>query len=138
MSQSNADVLRTGYDSFNRGDLNGILGLLDENVDWHEPDWVLGPGGRYRSGEDVKRSVFEAPQQSFESFRVEPREFVELGDRVLVLGRFVARPKGSGHEIEVPFAHLWTVRNGRIQRLDGYLDVKELSEIAEVQQRVAA
>ena len=40
MAQSNVDLLRSGYERFNRQDLQAVLELFDENIEWQEPDWL--------------------------------------------------------------------------------------------------
>ena len=39
---------------------------------------------------------------------------------------FHLTPRGTGTEVEVPFAHVWTVHHGRIDSLRAYNDVREL------------
>jgi len=53
---------------------------------------------------------------------VEADDFIEAGDRILVLIRWRGRGKGSGVEMESEGAHLWTFRDGRVARFDVYRD----------------
>ena len=34
MSQENVDIIRRGYEAFNRGDLEAILATLDPRIEW--------------------------------------------------------------------------------------------------------
>jgi ketosteroid isomerase-like protein len=59
------------------------------------------------------------------------QEFIDGGDRVVVIGRLVARGKGSGIEIDQPDHQILTVREGRIVRLAyGYTDRAEVLKAA--------
>jgi ketosteroid isomerase-like protein len=49
-------------------------------------------------------------------------EFMEAGDRVLVLVTWIGRGKGSGAQIESPGAHLWTFRDGLVVDYAVYRD----------------
>ncbi|HKH22032.1 MAG TPA: nuclear transport factor 2 family protein [Solirubrobacterales bacterium] len=56
---------------------------------------------------------------------IDAEEFVQRGDRILVLVRWNGRGKGSGLEIEATGAHLWTFRDGLAVRFDVYRDREE-------------
>jgi ketosteroid isomerase-like protein len=43
---------------------------------------------------------------------ISAEQFIQSGDRILVLINWVGRGKGSGVPIESPGAHLWTFREG--------------------------
>jgi ketosteroid isomerase-like protein len=133
MAESNEDRIRKGYDNFNRGDIPAILELLDEQVDWHEPDWVIAPAGGVKHGrEQVAREVFQTAAETWDGFLLEPRETYAAGDTVVAEGAFKAQPKGGGRWITVPFAHVWRFRDGKVVSLHGYMDVKELAELTEL------
>lgn len=36
-SEENAALVRRGYDAFNSGDMETLMGLFDENASWHTP-----------------------------------------------------------------------------------------------------
>ena len=46
----------------------------------------------------------------------------------MALGRFCGRPKASGLEVEIPFALVWTLRDGAAVRVDEYTDTALLIE----------
>jgi ketosteroid isomerase-like protein len=52
-------------------------------------------------------------------------EFIQNGDRILVLINWVGRGKGSGAQIESPGAHLWTFRDGLVVDYGVYRDRDE-------------
>jgi hypothetical protein len=52
------------------------------------------------------------------SSRIEAEEFHEVGDRVAVPIRHRARGGSRGVEVEIRIGHLWTVREGKIIRLE--------------------
>jgi ketosteroid isomerase-like protein len=67
----------------------------------------------------------------WDEMRVDPQEFMDGGDRVVVIGRLVGKGKGSGVEIDQPDHQILTVREGRIVRLAyGYTDRAEVLEAA--------
>jgi ketosteroid isomerase-like protein len=73
------------------------------------------------------RTFLEGIDQDFRDFRQRPDEFIhagasEAGERVVVLGQLVGRGRASGVPFRSPFGHVWTVREAKAVRLEGYLD----------------
>ena len=52
----------------------------------------------------------------WDEFRTEPQEFIDAGNRIVVVGRWVGKGKGSGLEVQQPTVHVFTLRNGRVVR----------------------
>jgi len=129
---TNIDIVRTGYESFSRGDIQTTLAMFDEHIEWTEPEWTYGPAsGTFRGRDEVLRRIFAPIPDLNDSFALEPRAFYGDGEAVIVTGVFKLSPKGSGHAVEVPFAHVWTVHDGRIDSLRAYNDVREIVALHE-------
>jgi ketosteroid isomerase-like protein len=60
---------------------------------------------------------------------VEPSQVIDLEQRVLVFLRFHAKGR-DGIEVELPLAHLWTLREGLAVRMDAYSDQRQALEAA--------
>lgn len=123
MAEGNVDILRRGYDAFNRGDIDTVMGLLDPNIEWQEPEVEgLPQRGTHRGAEDVANRVFGAIVENWDGFQAVPEEFLEAGDRVVVLGQFEGAGKTSGRTLDATFAHVWTMRDGRAVQFRSYAD----------------
>lgn len=57
-----------------------------------------------------------------EYIRFEPREFIAENDKVVVLGQMQARVHASGRTYESPWAHVFTLRDGKICSFQYYSD----------------
>jgi ketosteroid isomerase-like protein len=57
--------------------------------------------------------------------KIEPEEFIQSGDRILVMIRWSGRGKGSGAQIDAEGAHLWTFRDGLVVDYGVYRDRDE-------------
>jgi ketosteroid isomerase-like protein len=57
--------------------------------------------------------------------RIEAEEFIQSGDRILVLIHWIGRGKRSGAEIEGRGAQLWTFRDGLVVHYATYRDRDE-------------
>jgi ketosteroid isomerase-like protein len=67
-------------------------------------------------------------EESLEDIRIEPLEFVDLDDRLVVVVSMSGRGKGSGAPVEVTFAQLWTMRDGKAVGLHDYATKAEALE----------
>ena len=51
--------------------------------------------------------------EAFDALRLEPQEFIDAGDQIVVALHQRVRGKGSGAEVVGNIAHVWTMRGGR-------------------------
>ena len=54
-------------------------------------------------------------------------EFISAGEHVVAIGRIEGATRRSGVPIDVPFAHVWTVGEGYLQRLRAFTDTAVLA-----------
>ena len=132
MSRENVEIVRRLYEALRlpsdpgraiRGliDNGQALDLLDPVVEWHGTVGGLAEGTVARGHEEVARFMLEDSQE-WEELVFEPREFIDLGDTVLVLQRERRRGRHSGVELETDTASVIRLRDGRVWRLQGYMD----------------
>jgi len=122
MSESNVTVVRRGYEAFGRGDIAGLLALLDEQVRWVTPGPpTLGTSGR-RTGRQEVGAFFGAVNDLFEIQRFEPSEFIAQGDFVVVLGSETSRARSTGVVLDLDWVHVFTVRDGMVVAFQEHSD----------------
>jgi SnoaL-like domain len=130
MSDDHLTALRGLYASFNRRDLDGVMQVIDPNIEVVETEdlayaaallRVLGPRfmilhAGYRGIDELLgllRSIWELA----EWFEIEPFEFIQMHDLVVVPMILRAKARDDGREGEAEIAHLWTMRSGHAVRL---------------------
>ncbi len=118
----NVDTLENLYDAINRADLDYILGLQAEDVEWWGPHVFPDIAGPHR-GHDGIRAYTRRIMDAWAEFTIVPEKFLDLGERVLVLTRERGRGRASGIEVQSqPTAHLWTLRDGIVVRFQVFWD----------------
>jgi ketosteroid isomerase-like protein len=140
MSEENVAIVRQIYEAFPRA-----FGLVraERFEEWEAmPEWELydpevvleevaelPDTDTYEGIEGIRRWT-RAGAETFDDVRWEPRAISSHGPHVLVdvHGRF--RGAGSGVKTELDVTHLWTLRDGRIVRLTGFLDRGKALEAA--------
>jgi len=123
-TELNVAAARSSYEAFARGDLDGALAMMDDEIVWHQAQG-LPHGGEYRGLGAVRAAIFDPlDEQWWDDFEAMPAEFIGCGNHVVVLGRYTARAKISGAPLDVPFAHLWLFHEGRAVRFHQFTDTR--------------
>ena len=129
MSEENVNIMRQGYDAFNRGDIDAVMDLLDPEIEWQEPDVGISPvRGTHHGPQAVANDVFGSVPEHWDEFQAVAEEFLDAGDRVVVLGHFRVRGKATGKTVDAPFAHVWTLRDGKAVYHHNYVDTATFLE----------
>ena len=124
MSEQNSlGLVRMGYDAFGRGDIEGLLSLLDENIEWVTPGPSEVKTAGKRRGRQAVGEFFKTLSETFDILDFQPKEFIAEGDRVVVLGFDTARVKATGKTVDFQWAHSFVVRNGKIAQFTEYGDM---------------
>jgi ketosteroid isomerase-like protein len=135
--EQNLDIVRRGYDAFGRGDIPGLLSLLDAQVSWVTPGPADLPTAGTRQGHQAVREFFGTLSNLGDILRFEPKDFIAQGDRVVVLGDDTTRVKATGKSVEFRWAHVFTVRSGKVVAFEEIGDVSALvAEVRSAQARV--
>ena len=122
MSEEDVEIVRAALDAFVRGDWESAFrdGASNFELDWSRAQGLLR--GVYR-GEEAQRLVIDF-FESWQSVRIEPDEFIEAGEHVVVLTteHFVGR---DGIEVQARDTWTFTIRDGMIVRGCLYQDKQE-------------
>jgi ketosteroid isomerase-like protein len=127
MSQENVELVRSLYEG--GGDRGRLLALAHPDIVVDATRRVFNPTTHV--GTDGLRRMFAEADEVWEEFRVEPLEFIDAGDRVVVVVRVVGKGKGSGAEARQHSAQILVLRDGLVVRWEvGYADRHEALEAA--------
>src|ERR1700722_9634237 len=126
-TQENVQLVKDGYAAFARGDIQGLLTLLSEDIEWVVPGAELPLAGTYR-GHDGVANFFQKLALESETLAFEPREFVAEGDRVLVVGWERAKVKATNRMFQADWVMAFTVRNGKVTKFHEYSDTQAIAE----------
>ncbi len=126
MSQENVEIVRRAFAFKVQG-----LGDPAEALADFDPDVVLtsveaGPS----QGRDAIRDNLERWKSAWAESEAMAEEFIDAGDRVVVRAYFLARGRGSGIEVDARFYEVYTLRDGKIVRVDEFTDRAKALEAA--------
>jgi uncharacterized protein len=128
VASENVELVKRGYEAFNRGDLDAAFALLDPEIEWITDDRVPF-AGTYRGHAEL-RGLIRDQQEVFGEITWEPLELFDAGDQIVVFVRQRARGHASGAEIEITVGHLWTIRDARAVRWQGFPEREKALEAA--------
>ena len=126
-ANDNVAVVRRLYDA--RGNPEIVRQVLAPDVRWEVVEGF--PYSDVYLGLKGVSDFFTRLFSDFEDWRTEPSEFFETGDYVIALGAYSAKAKATGKTFKASFAHVWTMRNGVISRLQQVADTVQLSRALE-------
>ena len=128
MAEQSVEVVKGAYAAFAKGDVPGVLGTFDSEIEWYEAEG-MPYGGLHRGGEAIAQNVFAPLAEDVEAFAVTPEEFIASGDAVAVVARYTGTGKGTGKRLDQTVVHVWDVRNGKIARFRQFIDTVKFAEV---------
>lgn len=114
--QANVDVVQRLYEAFRHGDIPTVMSCLDPRADlvFEGPPAIPWAGTRH--GRAGWEEFFKTVGASLDELTLTMEPFAAQGDKVVAAGRYQARVRATGKRIDSPLVHLWTVRDGLIQK----------------------
>jgi len=114
MSRAHVELVRRGYELFAAGDYEAVAELMAPDAEVGDSGGLALPGtaaGSRQGPEGFLRSAEEGPE-AFEDYRVEPQQFIDAGDAIVVPVRVSGRGRTSGVPLDTRLVHLWVLRDG--------------------------
>jgi ketosteroid isomerase-like protein len=112
-----------------RGNPEVIRQVLAPDVRWEVVEGF--PHSNVYVGLSGVADFFTRLFSDFEDWYTEPSEFFETGDKVIAIGTYSARAKATGKTFKARFAHVWTLRDGMIVRLQQCADTAQLAKASQ-------
>ena len=128
---SNVEHIREMYNAFTRGDLPTILGAMDPEIEWREAEGnPYEPSGNAWVGPDaIVQNLFVKLAGEWDGFTVNPKEFHDAGDTVVVEVRYTGTHKETGKDLDAQAAHVFGFRNGKVASFQQYVDTAQLQDV---------
>jgi ketosteroid isomerase-like protein len=127
VTQENVEVMRECFALFNdRGveaAVEAFAQMLDTDFGIEEATHIPDPESY--GGKDAFLANIEKLAAEFDDLRIAPLEFVDLGENLVVVVSMTGRGRISGADVDVTFAQLWSLREGKAVSLRDFATKEE-------------
>jgi len=128
---NNVDIVREAYDAVNLGDLDMAVSCIAPDMEYVASGAVPGATGVFMGPEGVKEFI-AGLYEEFDEPRADVSELLDAGDQVVVSATARGRGKLSGVETTWDTWQLWTVRDGKLVRGQGFTSREEALAAADL------
>ena len=125
--EQNEHRVRAFYKATVPGHREPLRGLQAPQVVYDLPEGMPIGGGHFEGLEDVLERFLTNFYGAFD-VRFVAEEFITAGEHVVAIGRIEGKTRKAAVPVNVPFVHVWTVREGYLQRLRGFTDTALLAK----------
>jgi ketosteroid isomerase-like protein len=122
MSRGNVEIAQQFLQASSRGELDQALADADPEIVWNPSQ-----EGETRGG-DAVRATMERWETAFEDLELTSEETIEAGDRVVVKTHVSGRGRGSGVDVDSRSYMVWTIRDGKVTRMDEFTEREDALE----------
>ncbi len=118
-TEQNVEHIKKGYEAFAAGDVETLMSLFDDNIEWIQPGDSAVSGtyhGKGELGDMLSRLAEKSPT-------ITPRRFLADGDMVVVLSDTTAGGEAAQD------AEVYTLRDGKTVRAQLYGDTAMMERV---------
>jgi hypothetical protein len=113
------EIVKQAYIYLNEKDIRRYFSLMSPDVEFYQTE-ELPWGGRYRGFDESK--VFFSKFSPLIDSEVEISYYIQAGDKTVAIGKTSGVAKRTGKQFSCNLAHIWTVQEEKIVRLEVYID----------------
>ena len=132
MSEENVALVKRVIAAHERGDFEAVFAAYDPEIEWHGGtlDMAAGFEPAYY-GHDGVRKFWRTWFEAWETVSFDYEEFHDAGDVVVTILSQRVRGRTTGIEFDWnSYGQNWTIRNGKIVRVEFYAERREALEAA--------
>jgi uncharacterized protein len=122
MSRENVEVVRAVFEAYSSS--ASPQQHLASEVVWNPAD--ESP----QAGIDAALAYMERWETEWQDLKTIPEEFIDGGESVFTTTHFSGRGRGSGIEVDVRLYEVWALRDGKIVRMDEFINRADALEAA--------
>jgi len=115
------DRIKRSYELFNQ---TGRFEeeFFDAEVEWHNAPEL--PGAGVHRGRDAVMAEIAAQGEAWDTRCATPAEIEPAGDKVVVVVHGFGIGKVSGARVGQDVLHVWTLKDGKVTRIEAFFDAK--------------
>ena len=127
-ARSNREIFEAITHAYFSGDFERAFALVDPEIVWIEPTGLPG-ADTYHGHDGVRRSLTKFVG-TWDEYRVEHHDVTEVDDRIYLRVRISGKGRSSGVPAQFDQFNVWTFRDGKLTRMEMFLDEDEARRAA--------
>lgn len=140
---SNLKLLQQGYQAFAEGDVAKATANWAPDIVWASCTGLplIKGDGIFRGVHEVIENVFAKIPQYYDDFNIEITDFVDGGDKIVMVGFYTGTWKATGRKFRANATHTWTFKDGKAIHYFQAVDSAEIispQKLAETEQEMSA
>ena len=118
---ANLELVRRTYEGSSEENGRNLLAALSPSVEWTEAEG-FPYAGTYIGIEALMKGVFKRLGSDWTGYRAKVHTYLADGDKVAAFGDYSGTFVATGKAMTAPFAHLYTLKDGKIITMHQYVD----------------
>ncbi len=125
---TNLEILKDGYANFAKGNVAGVVANWVPEMEWNECKSFpfVKNDGKYIGAQAVIEGVFANIPVYYDNFSIEIADFVDGGDKIVMVGFYTGTWKATGKKFKANATHTWYLKNGKALRFIQAVDTAEI------------
>ena len=125
---SNLELLKQGYKDFAAGNMEGAVKNWHPEIVWDECKGFpyIKNDGIYVGVPAVIEGVLSNIPENFDNFSIEISDFVDGGDKIVMVGYYTGNWKATGRKFKANATHTWTFKDGKATHFFQAVDSAEI------------
>lgn len=124
---SNLEIVRATYEGSSAENGKNLLAALAPDAEWTEAAG-FPYAGTYKGVDNILSGVFHRLATEWTGYNAKVHTFLEDGDRVAAFGLYSGTYNATGKSFTATFAHLYHLKDGKIVRMEQYVDSAKVRE----------
>jgi ketosteroid isomerase-like protein len=128
-TRSNLQIVKDMYGSFAIGDVPTVVADMDPNIEWNESEnFPYADGNPYIGPDAIVKGVFSRLGSEWDYWKLTNQVFYEAqNNEIIVTGRYDAKHKLTGKEINAQFVHIFWIEDGKVVKFQQYADTHQVN-----------
>jgi ketosteroid isomerase-like protein len=119
---SKIQTVQQCYAEFGKGNPQGVLDLLTDDVTWTDPGYPEIPYAGKCKGKEEVLNFFMEMGKTISFTRFEPQQFMNDGNNVIVKGFFTGKSNSTRKTFESEWVMIWEVENEKVKNYQAFID----------------
>jgi len=125
----NIQTVQNLYSDFGKGNIQGIMDVVADNVSWNDAGYPDLPFGSENRPKNDIPNFFKTLSESVNYSRFEPQEFYADGNAVVAVGHHEGVTKPKNVHFSSPWIMLWKFNDaGKVSYVRTFIDTNEIGK----------